>query len=349
MPLPALTHATDAELQQLVQQCGGKPFQARQVAHWLYHHGVTAHEQMRNVPRALQRALAAALPVRGSRIARSDLAGDGTEKLLLALHDGATVECVLIPEGERTTLCVSTQVGCPVGCVFCASGMAGVQRNLRTGEIVEQVLHAKDRLDAGQKLTNLVVMGMGEPMLNLDALLPALARIHDDDGIGMGARRITVSTSGFPRQMQRFAEADPSYNLAVSLHAADDELRKQLVPTAHHPVREIIAAAQAYFGAKGREVTYEVVLLEGRNDRPEDATALVAALGSNPCTVNLIPWNPVPELGARLDLHRPSPARVESFTEALRRGGLKVTVRRQRGNDRSAACGQLRRQTLLAE
>ena len=217
-----------------------------------------------------------------------------------------------------------------------------MQRNLRSGEIVEQVLHAQGRLAAGQKLTNLVVMGMGEPMLNLDALLPALQRIHDADGIGMGARRITVSTSGYPRQMQRFAEADPSYNLAVSLHTADDALRRRLVPTARCPVREIVAAAQAYFGQKGREVTYEVVLLEGVNDRPEDAVALVDLLEGTPCTVNLIPWNPVPEISQRLDLHRPAAARVDAFAASLRAGGLKVTVRRQRGSDRSAACGQLR-------
>lgn len=349
MNAPALTQLSDAELNALVAQLGGRPFQARQVAHWLYRHRVTDYAAMRNVPTGLQQGLARQLPLRSSAVALRDLAADGTEKLLLRLHDGNTVECVLIPEGERTTLCVSTQVGCPVACLFCASGMAGVQRNLARGEIIEQVLHAADLLPAGRQLTNLVVMGMGEPMLNLDALLPALQRIHDPLGIGMGARRITVSTSGYPRQMQRFAAADPSYNLAVSLHAADDELRRRLVPTARHPVREITAAAQAYFGHKGREVTYEVVLLEGLNDRPEDALALVELLGTAPCTVNLIPWNPVAEIASKHDLHRPSPVRVDAFAASLRRGGLKVTVRRQRGSDRSAACGQLRVRALAAD
>jgi 23S rRNA (adenine2503-C2)-methyltransferase len=263
-------------------------------------------------------------------------------------RDGETVECVIIPDGERTTLCVSTQVGCPVACVFCASGMFGVRRNLTGGEIAEQVLLANSRLPAGRKLTNLVVMGMGEPMLNLDALLPALQRIHDAEGIGMGARRITVSTSGYPRQMERFAAADPSYNLAVSLHAADDALRKRLVPTATAPVREIVTAAHRYFGQKGREVTYEVVLLEGVNDRPDDAVALVDTLGALPCTVNLIPWNPVAEIAAAKGLRRPAPPRVDAFADALRNGGLKVTVRRQRGADRSAASGQLRLRQLDA-
>lgn len=344
--LPALTWASDAELQALVEQLGGKPFQARQVAHWLYRHGVADYDGMRNVPAALRAALAARLPPCGSSIAGRDLAADGTEKLLLRLCDGNTVECVLIPDGERTTLCVSTQVGCPVGCIFCASGMAGVSRNLRQAEIVEQVLLARRCLPAGRTLTNLVVMGMGEPLLNLDALLPALQRIGDPDGIDLGARRITVSTSGLPRQMQRFAEATKAFNLAVSLHAADDALRRQLVPTARHPVREIVAAAQAYFAHKGREVTYEVVLLEGRNDRPDDAVALVELLAGKPCTVNLIAWNPVAEIQQQLDLRRPAAARVDAFAAALRTGGLKVTVRRPRGSDRSAACGQLRIRAL---
>jgi 23S rRNA (adenine2503-C2)-methyltransferase len=340
--MQALTDLTPAELTSLVVELGGQPFQARQVAHWLWKHGATDYGQLRNVPAALRQALAARLPLRCTTVAKVDTADDGTEKLLVALADEEQVECVIIPDGERTTLCISTQVGCPVRCVFCASGLFGVRRNLSPGEIAEQVLHARARLPAGRSLTNLVVMGMGEPMLNLDALLPALQRIHAQDGIDMGARRITVSTSGYPRQMERFAAADPSYNLAVSLHAADDELRRRLVPTATHPVAEIVDAAHRYFGLKGREVTYEVVLLEGVNDRPQDAMALVDCLGALPCTVNLIPWNPVEEITARENLRRPAAHRVDAFAESLRRGGLKVTVRRQRGADRSAACGQLR-------
>lgn len=338
----ALTELTDQELADAVAELGGKPFQARQASHWLWKHGVTAIDAMKNVPTRLREGLAARFRVRAGELAQVDEAEDGTQKLLVRWADGETVECVIIPDGERTTLCVSSQVGCPVACVFCASGMFGVRRNLTPGEIAEQVLLARARLPADRALTNLVVMGMGEPMLNLDGLLPALQRIHDPQGIGMGARRITVSTSGYPRQMERFAAADPSYNLAVSLHAADDELRKRLVPTATAPVREIVAAAHRYFGQKGREVTYEVVLLEGVNDRPQDAQAMVEALGALPCTVNLIPWNPVEEIARDRGLRRPSVPRVDAFADALRQGDLKVTVRRQRGADRSAACGQLR-------
>lgn len=340
--MAALSELDDQALALLVQQHGGQPFQARQIHHWLWKHGAADWDAMRNVPQALRQRLAAALPLRATTVVRAETATDGTEKLLLGLADGETVECVLIPDGERTTLCVSTQVGCPVGCIFCASGLGGVRRNLTAGEIAEQVLQAKRRLPAGRALTNLVVMGMGEPMLNLDQLLPALQRIHDPDGIGLGARRITVSTSGYPRQMERFAAADPSYNLAVSLHAADDGLRRQLVPTATAPVAEIVAAAHRYFGRKGREVTYEVVLLDGVNDRPPDAAALIEVLGQLPCTVNLIPWNPVPEIAGARALRRPQASRVDAFAAQLRDGGLKVTVRRQRGADRSAACGQLR-------
>lgn len=344
----ALTELTDAEVLEAVTARGGQAFQARQVSHWVWKHGVTDFAAMRNVPQRLREALAADFTVRAGELAKGDDAEDGTQKLLVRWTDGETVECVIIPDGERTTLCVSSQVGCPVACVFCASGMFGVRRNLTAGEIAEQVLLARSRLPADRTLTNLVVMGMGEPMLNLDGLLPALQRIHDAQGIGMGARRITVSTSGYPRQMERFAAADPSYNLAVSLHAADDTLRKQLVPTASAPVRDIVAAAHRYFGQKGREVTYEIVLLEGRNDRPQDAQALVETLGALPCTVNLIPWNPVDELARDRGLRRPSSPRVDSFADALRQGGLKVTVRRQRGADRSAACGQLRLRHLDA-
>lgn len=340
--MAALTELDDATLARLVEARGGRAFQARQIGHWIWKHGAADFQRMNNVPAKLRTAIAHDHTVRTTRVAKVDDAADGTRKLLLALADGETIECVVIPDGERTTLCISTQVGCPVGCVFCASGMFGVRRNLTTGEIAEQVLIAREHLAEGQRLTNLVVMGMGEPMLNLDHLVPALHRIHDPEGIDMGARRITVSTSGYPKQMERFAAADPSWNLAVSLHAADDDLRKRLVPTATAPVRDIVTAAHRYFGLKGREVTYEVVMLEGVNDRPEDAVALVDVLGSLPCTVNLIPWNPVAEIAERTGFRRPLPARVDRFAEALRNGGLKVTVRRQRGADRSAACGQLR-------
>lgn len=333
----ALAGLTDADLAGAVRELGGKPFQARQLAHWIFKHGASTWDACRNVPNALLERLAEAHSIRSSSVELTDRSDDGTVKLLIRLEDGETIETVIIPEGDRTTLCISTQVGCPVGCRFCASGLLGVRRNLTTAEIVEQVLHARDRLE--RPLTNLVVMGIGEPLLNLASLAPALDRIHDADGIAMGARRITVSTSGYPKQMYELAATEHSYNLAVSLHAADDELRRELVPHATASVREIIEAAKAYFDGKGREVTFEIVLLDGVNDRESDADVLAERIQGFPSTVNLIPWNPVAEIES---FARPAPERVDSFADRLRRRGVNVTVRRQRGADRSAACGQLR-------
>jgi 23S rRNA (adenine2503-C2)-methyltransferase len=336
---PTLTALDDDALRAVVTELGGEPFQARQLAHWIFRHGALSIDDCRNLPAALREKLRAWGAVAGSEVAAAHESADGTTKLLLQLADGETIETVLIPEGERNTLCVSTQVGCPVACVFCASGLLGVRRNLTAGEIVEQVLHARARLPQDRRLTNLVVMGIGEPLLNLANLLAALERIRDPEGIGLGARRITVSTSGYPAQMEAFARAPHQYNLAVSLHAADDELRRKLVPTTRATVAQIVDAARTFFVAKGREITFEIVLLAGVNDRSGDADALVALLRTFPCTVNLLPWNPVDRIP---DLRRPSADQVERFAARLRAGGLNVTVRRQRGADRAAACGQLR-------
>ncbi len=347
----ALTDLSDQALQDLVTQHGGKPFVARQLSHWIYKQRASTWEACSNLPKALKVALSAEHKLRSSSIAERAPSSDGTEKLLLRLHDGESVECVIIPDGERVTLCISTQVGCPVGCIFCASGLAGVRRNLSSGEIVEQVLWGLDTLSERSnpsyaQFSNLVVMGLGEPMLNLDNLLPALDRIHDPDGIGLGARRITVSTSGYPDRIDRFSEAEHAYSLAISLHAADDRLRKRLVPTATADVAELLAAAKRFFARNRREVTFEIVLLDGVNDRSDDADALIRLLKGFACTVNLIPWNPVDQIET---LRRPAAGRVENFASRLRHGGLNVTLRRQRGADKSAACGQLRIQNITGQ
>ena len=228
-----ITNLSAQQLAELVRESGGKPFQVRQLEHWIYKHGAQDFEACKNLPNRLLQALRTRGPLLGSQIEHTDTSTDGTQKMLIRLADQETVETVLIPRGESNTLCISTQVGCPVGCIFCASGLNGVRRNLDTGEIVEQVLHARQLGVRGQNLTNLVVMGIGEPLLNLANLLPALERIHDPDGINMGARRITVSTSGYPAQMDQLAQTPHAFNLAVSLHAADDELRKRLAFATH--------------------------------------------------------------------------------------------------------------------
>lgn len=339
--VPALSELSDAQLIAVVARHGGKTYQAGQIAHWLYHHGARDLEACRNLPKSLLDAIGAQRSLRACRLDSSQRSVDGSTKMLIRLGDGELIESVLIPEGRRQTLCLSTQVGCPVGCIFCASGLNGVRRNLSRGEIIEQVLLARELLPPGAKLTNIVVMGMGEPMLNLAELLPALERIGDPKGINLGARRITVSTSGFPDRIDRFARTEHAYNLAISLHAADEELRRQLIPNTQCSVDELIASARRYLERKGREVTFEVVLLAGCNDRPKDASALIAALRNLQCTVNLIPWNPVDSIQG---LGRPSAQATEAFADRLRISGLKVTLRRQRGADRSAACGQLRLQ-----
>ena len=336
---PPITDLSDGALAELVAALGGKPFQARQLSHWVYKHGAVDFDECQNLPKSLRTRLRDRGPLLQSRIVKTVRSADGTSKFLIELRDAEAVEAVLIPEDSRNTLCVSAQVGCPVACVFCASGLDGVRRNLSTGEIVEQVLHARRCLDPGREITNVVFMGIGEPMLNLDNLLPALARIHDAEGLNMGARRITVSTAGYPEHIDRFARAPHAFNLAISLHSADDALRRRLVPTAKSNVQEIIDAGRRFAASTNRHVTFEVVLLAGINDRPRDASSLIRSLQRVPCTVNLIPWNPVEQIP---DLRRPPRHRVEEFAQLLRAGGLNVTVRRQRGADRSAACGQLR-------
>jgi 23S rRNA (adenine2503-C2)-methyltransferase len=336
--LRPITDLDDSGLAELISSLGGRRFQANQLAHWIYKHGATEYAACKNLPASLRSALSDRGPLLQTRVRESEESGDGTRKLLIELSDGETVETVLIPEGNRSTLCISTQVGCPVACVFCASGLAGVRRNLRTGEIVEQFLHGL-RASPRRGITNLVVMGIGEPMLNLSNLMAALERIHDPAGIDLGARRITVSTSGYPRQIEAFAAAPHPFGLAISLHAADESLRRRLVPNSTAPVREIVAAGRRCAESRGREVTFEVVLLAGLNDGTRHARDMADLLAGIPCTVNLIPWNPVAEIR---DLGRPSPERVANFADHLRRGGMNVTVRKQRGADRSAACGQLR-------
>ncbi len=333
-----------AELEARAIACGAKPFQARALRDWIWVRGARSFDAATNVPKRVRTALASEFEASAARILETSLSADGTRKFLLGLSDGETIEMVLIPQGDRVTLCMSTQVGCPVACVFCASGLDGIRRNLTSAELLEQFVLAQEQLSPGpsgsRPLTNLVVMGIGEPMLNLDALEDALTRIADPELFAFSPRRVTVSTSGYPDRIRRLAGLGKPFQLAVSLHAADPELRKRLVPTATVEPIELVHAAQDYARMTGREPTFEVVLLDGINDRPNDAGALVHLLRETPCTVNLIPWNRVDGVDPRF--MRPGDALVERFQSLLEAGGLKVTWRRRRGHDRDAACGQLR-------
>ena len=295
---------------------------------------------MSDLPVSLREALAEDFCFWSSRVRLHKATDDGTEKILLELADGQQIECVLLRDGPRRTICISTQVGCAMGCAFCASGIGGVARNLTGGEIVEQMLLLDRLLPDGQRISHVVVMGMGEPLANLDALLPALDVASSKTGLGISARRITISTVGLPSAIDRLAEGGCRYNLAVSLHAPDDSLRNRLVKVNRNiGLAAILAAADRYFEASGRRLTFEYVLLGDVNDQPDHARRLAALLGRRTALVNLIPYNPV----AELPYHAPSPRSIGRFVEILESAGINVFVRERKGDKIDAACGQLRR------
>lgn len=319
----------------------GEPrFRARQVWEWVWHHLLFDFSAMTNLPLGLREELSDRYHLELPKVLTRERDEEGTEKVLLGLADGASIEAVLIPEEDRRTVCISTQVGCPVGCLFCATGAMGFVRNLTPGEIAAQVLHFAVALkEKGERVSHIVVMGMGEPLLNYEATLRALRNLNDARGFGLGARRITISTVGVVPGILRLAQEGRQFNLAISLHAPEEELRRKLVPLAERwPLSEVLRAAEAYALATGRRITYEYVLLAGVNDRLSHARALAKLLRGKLAHVNLIPFNPAPGL----PFERPSDGQVELFRRELLAHGIDVTVRRSRGIKISAACGQLR-------
>lgn len=344
--LPRLTELDRAAARSLAVELGGKAFHGDELLRWVFKRFVLAPEGMTNLPAGLRTRLAERFDPRPSRAVRGESdPGSTTEKALLEVGPGERVECVLIMEGDRSTLCLSTQVGCPVRCGFCASGLFGLKRNLTRGEILEQYATLAARAaELGRRVTNVVVMGMGEPMLNVTNLLPALAAMNDPDGFGLGARHITVSTVGVRKGLDRFVAEPKQYTLAFSLHAPDDALRAEIVPfPAAMTIAEILEAARAYLADKGREVTFEYVLLEGVNASRDHAEALARLLRGVRGTVNLIPYNAVAETPYR----RPPDSDVDAFADLLRTRGIKTTVRKRKGHDIAAACGQLRLRDAL--
>lgn len=316
-------------------------YRARQILHWVYQRRADSFAAMTDLPIALREALADAFTLWTGDVAQHARAADGTEKLLMQWHDRGRVECVLLRDGQRRSICISTQVGCAMGCVFCASGLDGVERNLTRGEIVEQMLRLQRLLPASERLSHIVVMGMGEPLANLDALLEALETASSPEGLGISARRITISTVGLPKAIHRLADLQTPYNLAVSLHAPNDALRDRLVPVNNQTgLTDILEAADRYFDVSGRRLTFEYVLLSGINDQPHHARELVALLRGRGALVNVIPFNPV----AGLPYRTPSAAASKEFREILLAGGLNVKFRQRKGDEINAACGQLRRQ-----
>lgn len=326
---------TPEALGRAVAAAGQPAYRADQLAEWVYRKGATDPAKMTNLPRSL----AGQVQVLSSRIVGRAHASDGTRKLLVEFDDGACVETVLIPGARRVTACLSTQVGCAMGCTFCASQIGGFVRNLTAGEMLQQVLHLQ--ASSSRRVTHVVFMGMGEPLANYAETVAALRSIVDPRRLGLSQRRVTVSTVGLPKAIRRLARENLSITLAVSLHAANDAIRRELIPAARQAsVAEILDAAEVFYRARKREVTLEYVLLGGVNDSRLCAEALARAARRLRCNVNLIRYNQVESLPYR----RPSQSATEAFAERLRRRGVNVQVRRSRGLEVAAACGQLQRQ-----
>ncbi|MCS6970043.1 MAG: 23S rRNA (adenine(2503)-C(2))-methyltransferase RlmN [Planctomycetes bacterium] len=330
---------TRAQAEAWATSIGLPAYRGEQLLRGVYRADVRCFAEIPGWPRELGQRLDAAYRLPLAEEVEQHVSSDGTTKSLLRYQDGALVECVSIPTPDRHTVCVSTQVGCPVGCSFCASGLAGVERNLRAAEIVWQVLHHHRR----RRVTHVVFMGSGEPFLNYDAVIQAIRVLGEPLGLGLGRRRITVSTSGVPMRIRQFARDEPQVTLALSLHAADDATRSRLVPLNRRwPLAEVLAAMRDYASQVGRRPTLEYVLLADANMSRVHAEQLAATARALHAHINLIPYNPVADLA-----HVPPERRaVAAFASMVRRYGGHATVRRPRGCDIAAACGQLRRQSL---
>lgn len=321
---------------------GERGYRAAQVVKWVHQQGVTDFAAMTNLSKALRETLGRETAIRTPAILEARQSADGTRKWLLDVGNGNAVETVFIPDGERGTLCVSSQVGCPLDCKFCATARQGFNRNLTAGEIIGQVWLAARELGqtpkTGRHITNVVMMGMGEPLLNFENVVAAMRIMLDDNAYNLSRRRVTLSTAGIVPAIDRLAAECP-VSLAVSLHATDDELRDRIVPiNRSYPLAELMAACRRYAGANPHgEITFEYVMLRGVNDSPARARELVKLLSGLPAKVNLIPFNDFPGGG----FERPTAAVVDAFRDTLVRAGIVTITRKTRGDDIAAACGQL--------
>ncbi|MBI4737691.1 MAG: 23S rRNA (adenine(2503)-C(2))-methyltransferase RlmN [candidate division NC10 bacterium] len=328
-----------SEVETLMGELGQPAYRGRQLFHWVQARRAQDVDAMTSLPRGLRAVLAECVRVSRPEIARVQRSLDGTRKYLFRLDDGEKIESVLIPDDGRLTACISTQAGCPLACRFCLTGLMGLRRNLGAAEIVGQILVLQDRLEQGERISNIVLMGMGEPLLNLPQVERAIRILSDEQGANFSPRRITLSTAGHVPGSQKLAASDLGVNLAVSLSATTDAVRDEIMPINRRwPIADLLAACRAYPLPNRRRLTFEYVMLNGVNDSPGDAKRLVGLLHGIQCKINLIPFNTAPDLP-----DRPSPReRVEAFQRILQDAGLTATIRESRGWDISAACGMLR-------
>lgn len=326
------------ELTEWTVQTGEKPYRAKQIYGWLHARTVASLSEMSNIPKALKAAMEESFECTPLKeIMRQESALDATKKFLFGLPDGGEIESVFMKYRSWNSVCISSQVGCDMGCKFCASTIGGCERNLSTGELLSQVYEVQ-RI-SGEKISRVVVMGSGEPLENYDNLVKFIRMLTDPEGQGLSMRNITVSTCGLTEGIRALAKEDFSINLAISLHAATDEKRKQIMPVAHrYSLDELLKTCEDYFQATGRQLTFEYALIDGFNDTQEDVNALAWRLKPLNCVVNLIPLNPVRERSFK----EPDSAGLREFKNKLENYGINVTIRREMGRDIDGACGQLR-------
>jgi len=338
MSLTNLLDLLPAEIESLMESLGAPRYRARQIVDWIYRKGVTDLDRMANLPRELRLALAERACVDVPVVERRTPSQDGSQKFVFRLGDGARVQSVLMPDGDRLTLCVSTQVGCGFGCAFCLTGAMGLERNLTTGEITGQVLSAARSMTTSERITHIVYMGMGEPLANYQPTVRSLRLLTDPLAFGLSSRRITVSTVGLVSGIEKLAREDLRVNLAVSLHATSNRTRSRLMPVNNgFPIEALLAACRRFPLPFRQRMTFEYVLLDGVNDSPEDARELARLLRGIRAKINLIPFNDWHGAG----FSRPSLPRILAFQQTLLERGVTATVRWSKGEDIGAACGQL--------
>lgn len=332
---PALIGCSLAEMEALFAPFAQPPYRARQVYKWVHRRQVQSFEEMSNVPKTFRRELETHFSLNSLKLAAKDISADGTQKYLWELQDGKRIESVFIPEESRTTVCISSQVGCAMACDFCATGQMGFLKNLTPGEIVEQVIRLQQ--NTGRNITNVVLMGMGEPFLNYPRVIQAGKILCDPEGLAIAAKKITISTVGVIPRIYQFADEGQPFSLAISLHAPTQELRRQIMPVAEpFPLDELMKSARYYTHKSRKRITFEYVLLEGVNDSPAEARALKKLLSPLRCKLNLIPYN-----DAGVGFRAPSEERILKFAAEVESASFAVMLRKNRGNDIAAACGQL--------